>query len=104
MILENQEPEEIQSLTKEERESLERSIKFGEALERLDNNPDFRMLIRENYLGAKLFTMAKLMSSRHSNTREFKIEQQISITNFGEYLNEVYNEANIAKAKLVEDR
>ena len=73
-------------------------VALGEALERLEVNPDFRMLIERNYLGTHALNLV------YSRTRDMTPDNEIArkidaIAAFKQYLDEVKeNRATASKS------
>ncbi len=84
-------------------EQYRKSIELGEALERLRNNPDFKLLIMENYLHDAPAELAKVMvlvtreESRKDITNEI-----IGVGAFHKYLSTIQSRSQDARVNLAE--
>lgn len=76
-------------------------VVLGEALERLELNPDFRMLIEMNYLGS--YTLDLVYSRSADMTPDNKIARKIdAVATFKQYLDEVKENRATATKSLRE--
>lgn len=84
-------------------EQYRKSIELGEALERLRNNPDFKLLIMENYLHDTPAELAKVMvlvtreESRKDITNEI-----IGVGSLYKYFSTIQSRSQDARANLAE--
>lgn len=90
---------EVESETAE----LNHAIQLGEALERLENNEDFKFLILESYLEEKALSSVSLLSIpqiKAENKRGDVMEDLVAISNLKYYFRMVKAFHNSAKEDL----
>ena len=89
-----------------ELETIERAdlIRKWEALERLKENPDFKVVVLDGYLKGKAIEFTSLLATdyvRRNNLRSTIFEQLAAISCFEEYLRMIENLG--APASMLED-
>lgn len=84
-------------------EQYRKSIELGEALERLRNNPDFKMLIMERYLHDMPAELAKVMVLvTREEARKDITNEIIGVGALHKYLTNVQSRSQDARANLAE--
>jgi hypothetical protein len=84
-------------------EQYRKSIELGEALERLRNNPDFKLLIMENYLHDLPSELAKVMVLvTREEARKDITNEIIGVGALHKFLSTVQSKSQYAKANLAE--
>ena len=99
--METNHPTDIVELETIERVDLTRK---WEALERLKENPDFKVVVLDGYLKEKAIEFTSLLATdyvRRNNLRSTIFEQLAAISCFGEYLHMIENLG--APASMLED-
>ena len=84
-------------------ERYRKSIELGEALERLCNNPDFKMLILDNYLHDKPAELAKVMVLvTREESRKDIANEIIGVGSLYKHLSNIRSMSQDAKVNLAE--
>lgn len=85
--------------------SIEHEIKLSEALERLENNPDFKLVIIDGYLNSKALDSVSLLARPEIKKRGERadiMEDLVAISNFQYYLWMIKELGGVAKQNLTE--
>lgn len=84
-------------------EQYRKSIELGEALERLRNNPDFKLLIMENYLHDMPAELAKVMVLvTREEARKDITNEIIGVGSLHKYLSTIQSRSQDARVNLAE--
>ncbi len=83
-------------------ESIDRSnaIALSESLRRLENNPDFKLVILDGYLKNKVLNTASLLSNEQikvNGQRQYVVEELIATATLNQYFLDTHNLGALAK-------
>lgn len=88
----------------QEADELQYQIQLGEALKRLESNPDFIEVISKSYMTGTLLVASRDLISTDEAVRKQAIERMTAITHLRYELSIIANKADNARADLAEGR
>jgi hypothetical protein len=95
----------MSNLNADERAELTKQIELGQALQRLEANPDFQMVIGQGYITKTLMndSYGLLALEPSGQERQYALEKVMSVNYFREYLTNVKENATEATYTLNEE-
>ena len=82
---------------------LQQAIELGQALLRLENSPDFRMVIKDAYIMNALIVRSQEMLDMQPPVRQAAMEQIMSVNNLRQHLTNVRDMAESAVDAMNEE-
>ena len=81
-------------------------VEFGAALERLQNNRDFKQVIKDGYLKEEAIRLVHAKSNpnmQSADSQRFIIQQMDAIGSLTQYFDMVYHKASLAEKAITAD-